>query len=293
MSGVLDNLIPAAYNSVQFPCQSVKTDGGHNIVEHKRVDRDGVVIENTGRKPNAYAITIPWLNGLETGNGESWPSSLYPDQYALFLAQIEDRSPGTLTHPEFGDRLVAPVTWSTDLAPGQRGGVIMSVQFIETVEVNEELRPTASNGFAFSSAASSASGLVASYPPAETIAEDQGGLTSFVQSLQGLKGRAAVASSTAFGRIDSVLYQVSSLLTAPDLTSEARIAANRLFSALNSIKQESFNLDKLTAYYTVPAPCHISQVALRTTNSVDQIYELNPKAGSFFTTGDRVRYYDI
>jgi hypothetical protein len=162
----------------------------------------------------------------------------------------------------------------------------MTIEFIETLNSDDALSPTAGQLFGYSSAESSATNLVAVYPPAETIAADQGGLVSFVRQLQGAKGRVAVASSLAFGRIDSVLYQVSSLLTAPDLTSEARISANRLISSLHSIRQrETFSLDKLTAYYTVPAPCHISQVALRTTNSVDQIYELNPKAGSVFAAG--------
>lgn len=130
----LENFQECSFRGIPFPVSSVGENIQQQLVQHKRIDRDGAFVEATGRNPIVFTLVIPFFNTISRGATETW-DNLYPFTFLSLRAAVkDDRSAGIFVHPLYGQILCKPQTWEAPLQAQQRGGQIVTLTLIETVE---------------------------------------------------------------------------------------------------------------------------------------------------------------
>jgi len=128
MSDALSTTPECTYEGTAFPVERAEWDGGNDLVEHTAYRRPGADIEPTGRKPYRGTLVIPLVNTrrLVARYGELFPGLRY-DLLTLF----EATPIGTLMHPTLGQITVAIGEISETATPEDRGGVRLTVRWVE------------------------------------------------------------------------------------------------------------------------------------------------------------------
>ncbi|WP_437767186.1 DNA circularization N-terminal domain-containing protein [Sorangium sp. So ce281] len=291
---VLSQLLGASWRGISVPAILVTTKGGHGVVAHKRMDRDGWLIENTGRNSAMFSFKIPFVNTITRGPNETW-SELYPKTYREFTAALEDRQPGTLVHPDYGERLCSTVDWEVVLDPDFRGGPTVQVTWMETADEDKAFAGLSSDFAIAASSAVELDNIVGILPPAQKPNLDGfGSFTEFVRSLQAVGDQIDLARSKAVAKIDRVVSQVRRLEdTYGRVNVGFRDTSNRFISAMHSIQQSLATKSTDKGFYVIPKSTTVTSVALRFRNSVTEILSLNPLlAGSpVVSAHTAIRYY--
>ena len=91
-----------AFDGLSFPITTFSTDFSHDIAQHKRPDRDGARLENTGRNPIVLQVRGLFRNGLIFDISANTSDLLYPVVYKAVLQRCADGKTGDLVHPELG-----------------------------------------------------------------------------------------------------------------------------------------------------------------------------------------------
>jgi prophage DNA circulation protein len=115
-----------AYEGVIFPVDTAQTDGGNDAVRHKAYGRRGADIEPTGQKEYEGTLTIPLINDLHGYGG-----NLFTGTYFDLLSKFETKPIGQLSHPSKGTFTALIESWSEELAPDRRNGVVLHVKWVE------------------------------------------------------------------------------------------------------------------------------------------------------------------
>lgn len=128
MTDALRNLPEATFAGVRFPVERLEWNGGNDLVEHTAYRRPGADVEPTGRKATRGSMTIPFINTplLVARYGELFPGLRYD-----LLQAIEQTPIATLMHPTLGQMTAAIGDVSETASADDRGGVRMTVNFVE------------------------------------------------------------------------------------------------------------------------------------------------------------------
>jgi prophage DNA circulation protein len=158
-------LAPAAYESVRFPAADCHTEGGHDAAEHQALRRDGSSWEPTGRKAYRGTIVAPMVDGLA-----SYPNAASAIYFDL-ISKFEGTPIGTLSHPTKGTFSALISGWSEVLAPGNRSGVVLTIQWAEHnagagILLGAENDPARDTGTLATRQATAADAAMAAYSPA-------------------------------------------------------------------------------------------------------------------------------
>jgi hypothetical protein len=86
-----------AYEGIEFPTTSVRTQWGHDSVKHSAYRRPGVENETTGRKPLVVTVECAFINSLR-----GWGGNLFPARFKRLIDKIKDTPNGVFTHPTRG-----------------------------------------------------------------------------------------------------------------------------------------------------------------------------------------------
>ncbi|KYF87784.1 hypothetical protein BE20_24885 [Sorangium cellulosum] len=241
-----------------------------------------------------FSLKIPFVNTITRGMNETW-SDLYPKTYRAFLTAIEDRQPGVLQHPSYGERNCNVADWEEVLDPDFRGGPTLQVTWIETVEDGKAFAGLASDFAIAASAAIDLDNIVGILPPAQKPdLEGFESFSEFVRDLQAVGDQIDLARSKAVAKIDRVIAQVRRLEdTYGRVNAGFRDTSNRFISAMHSMQQSLATKSTDKGFYLVPRSTTVASVALRFRNSVPEILSLNPLlAGSLVVPGQTVvRFY--
>lgn len=112
------------------PYTEAPMNGSHTQAQRDYPYIDGAGHDNVRRDPMKFSFQLQFINGLsKTSSTRLFPELFIDWQNAFIFNGAE----GTLVHPIFGDVLVRPTTWSVELSANRTSGVIMSVEFIETL----------------------------------------------------------------------------------------------------------------------------------------------------------------
>jgi len=302
MTDQLSNLREASFRGISFPCALIAEQIQHDQAQHKRADRDGAYVENTGRGPASYTVTIPFLVGLLRAPQETW-ADLFPARYNAFRSAWADRSTGVLVHPLYGEVRVKPSTWSASLDPDSRTGIVVTVGFVET---NDDEADTATiKGSEYGSAKSAAIALdqklftLKPPPPVfdttdpeqsfEQIVDKvlfysnpsnlyvQGGLQKInsairkAQKVQTLLDRGVSVATT------NPLTQVTSTTPLNAGIASIRSDAQNLTNSLIQIRSKVVNTGNRTVkVYTMSQPQTLLSLSLVVGNTTTQLLTLNP-----------------
>jgi len=277
---VLSQLLEASWRGIPFPNLSVDTSGGHNIVPHLRVDRNGARIENTGRKSLVFSLAIPFINTIAKGPNETW-KDLYPITYRKMLTACEDRSTGDFIHPDYGLRKCKVGDYKTSLNPDYRGGTILTLQLMETVDDGDAvaLEDTAVIPIATVAARNLDAKLGNLSPsPFKNILGDGVGLTDFIKSLGAIGDQVALFGKKITGKINGVIGALDSLKSSFGGDAGFSADTDRLISSLHAYKIKVLRTEKATSIFVVKKPkgTTVSALANLKKNSVKDILNLNP-----------------
>lgn len=318
---ILSTLQECKIRDISVPVITIKESFGHDTAQHKSVDRDGAFVENTGRNPFIFNVTIPfYAKTITRGANETW-TDLYPARFELTRDACIDRTTADFEHPLYGTFKVKITDWEATLNADERGGQTVSVTLIETRDDGEASAFTPSTqSLALSTAIDLDSQLAAISPSPMvfTSSDKESSFAGVVSSLSRVKGNTAVQTTQALTTIDRTIGKLStvaasvsrdaSVLKTDPLTSvtkniarlgpgAARIWTNcqTLKASLLDIRRTlSDNGSKTISVYVVPSPVMLPILASRLKTTVVELQALNPvipRIKRHVPTSTAIRYY--
>lgn len=291
---VLSQLLEASFRGIPFPTLGAETSGGHNLVPHKRVDRNGWRVENTGLNGYSFSLNIPFINTLAKGPGETW-RNLYPDTYRRFLGALEDRSTGDFVHPDFGLRRVKVGDFKSTIDPDFRGGPMVTVNLLETVDEGDAvaLGDTSAIPIAATAAVVLDAKLGALHPSPYPKLTGGTSLGAFVKAIGAIGDQVDLAAQQIEGKVNRVIAGLDKLKTEFSSDGPFADAADRLISSLHAYKRLALVLDKSTKVHVTPKGSTLATLAVRLRNSTSDLLKLNPALAKALIVPAQtlVRYY--
>lgn len=316
MTDALRLLQPCSWRGIQFPTTSIELEFEQDLVEHRYYGIDGARIESTGRGPIGVTVNIPLVNGIARGSKETW-QTLYPGVFRTLYQATQDRTAGTLVHPELGE-LVCKVKRLSFRHDGHeaRDGTHLVAHFVVTnVFSSQVITPSpvsqaaqaaieldSAQTIAISNSAPAAA--AAGRPPLNmkalvpTPAMPPFDLATALDAVSALGDRFSTDVTVARGTVDRYAYHVNRLL---DSAARARNAlfwpvvdsANRAQSALTWMREHPPSQRPILTH-TVRVDSTIPDIMSEIpTATLADILALNPQiaASHFVRAFTAVRYY--
>jgi prophage DNA circulation protein len=280
MSGkadVLSQLLEASWRGIPFPTLGVETSYSHNIVQHKRVDRNGARVENTGLNSGVFSLRVPFINTLAKGPMETW-RDLYPTTYRKVLAALEDRSTGDFIHPDFGLRKCKVADFHSTIDPDARGGPVVAITLVETVDEGDAvaLGETSTIHIAAAAAVVLDSKLGKLNPSPYPKLTGGKSLGDFVKDIGAIGDQVGLAAMQVEGKINRVISGLDKLRTEFSSDGPFADAAIRLTSSLHAYKRLALVLAKPTKVHVTAKSTTLATLAIRLRNSMSDLAKLNP-----------------
>ena len=128
MTDAFRSLPEASYDGLRFPVERLEWTGGNDLVEHTAYRRPGADVEPTGRKAYRGTMVVALVNTplLVARYGE-----LFPRLRHDLLTRFDARPIASLMHPTLGSITAAIGEVSETADASDRGGVRLTVQFVE------------------------------------------------------------------------------------------------------------------------------------------------------------------
>ena len=124
---VLGVLPHGMWREIIFPIVDRSVRFAHEGTDHQIIYRNGVAVEMTGAGARVITYTIPFRSGVTKGP--------YGDMFSKLLqfwhSYHDDRSPGPLYDPVYGELNCVPQEWDETSDPNRRDGVDVRVSFKE------------------------------------------------------------------------------------------------------------------------------------------------------------------
>jgi prophage DNA circulation protein len=278
---VLSQLLETSFRKISFPTLTVSMKGGHGLVPHKRVDRNGWRIENVGRNSRTFVMKAPFINTIDAGDNETWNRTgapLFPDTYLKVIAALEDRSTGPFQHPIYGSTTVKVDTYEETLDPDFRGGPTLVITLLETFDdpSSSAVAQPSPLSIATDAATSLDAVLLPLNPPPSTGTPGGISLTQFIKSIAAIGDQVQLFEQQVEGQIDHVIYAMQGLEASFGYQPGYSDATERLISALHALKLQQLAADKPLSYYIVPKASTLAAIANRVGSSVSDLLTLNP-----------------
>jgi prophage DNA circulation protein len=274
---VLAQLQGTSWRGISFPSMSVDMKGGHNVVVHQFMDRNGARLENTGQKYNEFTLKIPFVNGLWTGDMEDWEDPLFPTVLLQFLTAVEDRSDGPLVHPTYGSRNCKALTWGETLDPNFRGGVVLLVSFGETIADGDAATLASTSTLTIATAAANTldDSIMTLTPPPDT---GTGGisLSAFVSSIEAIGDEWNLLVMQVNAKIAQVINSLMGIAEAFGYVPGLSDATMRLVSALHAMRDKQLQQSKAVSYYVTPKYSTLPSLTTKLKTDVSTLLKLNP-----------------
>lgn len=282
----LSQLQECSFRGISFPVQTLSLDATQGVVQHRRMDRNGARLENTGLGPATYALRAPMFNTIAKGRNENW-SNLYPDRKDRLLEALSDRSTTDFIHPELGLRRVKCASFKTSLSPDDRTGVFVDFTLIEDTEDSEASLITENSikNVAASAVVTLDAQLGQLVPPPIALTELQeagfDNFTSFLNllnSFSGKLGQADLAVRQAVGKIDQVIGILNHLQNElQDPISLVDTAIDQIIESLLKFKKDILIIQKSIGFYQTLSRTTLGALSIILQNTTSDLIDLNPQ----------------
>lgn len=138
-----DKLPHAVWRTITFPVSERTVRFAHEGTDHQFIYRDGVAVEMMGAGPRVITYTIPFRDGLTKGPYGNVGADSTPAMFSAWLLKFwrvyhDDKTPGALYDPVYGDLICVPQEWDEQSDAQQRDGVTVRVSFKEHTPPSEE-----------------------------------------------------------------------------------------------------------------------------------------------------------
>ncbi len=280
------SLLECKWKDMSFPITNLHTELKQDVVEHKYPDRDGAHVESTGRSPLKITCQALFYNNVSRGKGETWNfGTMFPTSYIQFIELCKDRSVGTLQHPFLGSFDAKLVSMVTELDAMRRDGVIVNLEWVETIKIETFDENTISIATTVISDAQEVEDAFADLPDVADVSalKKEKGI-SFLDAIDSLK--AFIDSTTLIGlkalaQIDKIMYHINNLMFSIEridnvLFANLKSKLQALKAALNDTK--AFLNKKLgeIRFYIVPRDTTMGQLSAKLNNKIVDLIKLNP-----------------
>lgn len=299
MADLFDRVLQrVSWRGIEFYFSELTTSFEHDMGEHKPPDRDGALLEATGRGPRKVTGKCIFRNQGLSLLPKRYQKPWFPDVFREFEKACADRSTGTLVHPVRGSMQCKVVSFSDTLSATSRDGVDVDVSWKEHTEYDEE-QPTASP-------------LATALAAAELLDPALRALQiklsrlpvprsfSFVDAMrqvQAASDRVALIQRQAFGRIDSVVANARRMIDAIERTGDlsfslAKTQAHRIMAACIDLRLALAD-KKPVSNYVVARAMTVADAIRITNSSMSDFIKLNRSLFGLSTLrrGIVVRYY--
>lgn len=279
-------LLECKWKDIAFPITNLHTELKQDVVEHKYPDRDGAHVESTGRSPLKVTCQALFYNNISRGKGETWSfGTMFPTGYVNFMEVCKDRSVGTLQHPFLGTFDAKLVSMVTELDSQRRDGVIVNLEWVETIKIETFDEDSISVATSIISDAQEIEDEFATLPDTADMSEfkKEKGL-DFLEAIDQLKAlidTATLIGLKALAQIDKVMYHINNLMFSIERLDTVLLAnlkgkLQALKAALNDAK--AFLNKKLgeIRFFIVPKDTTMGQLASRLNNKIVDLIKLNP-----------------
>jgi prophage DNA circulation protein len=294
---ILSQLLECSFRGISFPVESLDVNFAHDVIQHKRMDRDGAKLENTGMGALSYNVKAPFCNSIAKGPMETW-SNLYPDTKNKMLEALQDRTTGDFIHPELGLRRCKASNVHSALDPNYRSGVVLTFALIEDTEDDDAVSITANSTVSIAkSAAVSLDAKIAKLKPPIKTGLEEDGLKSFTDAIDKIGGafdQVGLLQKQVIGKIDKVIGRINKLSdTISDTIGDLGTAPDQLIASLLMIKKNALVQPKPLGFYQTKAKTTVNQLCIQFRNSVQELVTLNPDLASASTVKafTIIRYY--
>lgn len=281
---ILTQLLECSFRGISFPVESLSFDVAQTVIQHRRMDRNGAKLENTGLGAVTYSLKAPFCNTIARGPSETW-DNLYPDQKNKLLDALTDRSTGDFIHPELGLRRCKAGNIRTELDPNYRGGIVIVFTLIEDTEEGDAVAITANStiDLAVSAAISLDATLGSLNPPLDSGMSEIGfkDFEDAINAITGVFDQVGLMQKQIIGKIDRVIGKVNKLIdTAGGTIKDLGTAPDQLVSSLLQLKDNMLAEPKPLGVYQTLQAMTVSQLATLKKNTVTQLITLNPSLAS-------------
>lgn len=294
---VLSQLLECSFRGISFPVDSLDLDLSHDLIQHRRMDRNGARLEDAGLRAAVYNIKAPFCNSIARGPNETW-NNLYPDTKNKMIDALSDRSTGDFVHPELGLRRCKPASFKTGLDPNYRSGIVISFTLIEDTEEDDAtLLTTNANIPIGSSSAISLDATIGNLNPPPDTGLSQFGFASFTDAFNQISavfGTIDLLNKQIIGKIDGVIGCVNKLTNQFDnAVTIFGTAPDELISSLLQIQKSALVQDKELGYYITQGKTTLGYLSQKLQNSIQQLIDLNSSLIRYPTVPSQtiVRYY--
>lgn len=264
-----------SWRGLSFPIELVEEKGGQRLAIHHKMDRDGAQVEGTGRLPYAFSVRAFFLDSLTQGVNESW-ADLFPQTWLSVKSLLDSRATGIFVHPLYGNINCKPATWHAKFDANVRNGVIVDMEFIETIDdssTTTNLQPSVIGG-ATSAALNLDSAMLGFDLPIEP---DMLGFNSFSDAMSSIISLGPLAGLSQISKLINGLYNfIDGIISIGDSIASLFDSIYAFIDSLNVLALEFQFLDKETAIYTVGFDTTLASIAGFVGNTIDNIIQLNP-----------------
>jgi hypothetical protein len=244
-------------------------------------------------------MQIPFVNGIVPGKNERW-KQLYPTVFRLFLAEMNDTATGLLDTPEISGMVCKPVSIEFEHTGTIRDGVMCTARWIETQdELADPGRAARINVAGLE--AINLDALSAQLPP--NLPPDDISFEELMNNITGVVDTIGSKITILANKPNQILYRIKRLRDSVERAGSALYwpvhdTVDRLEEAVRELPktpdkiQSQFNRRKVLRY-TAQFRSTVPMLAALTSNSVDDIINLNPSLLSrpAVAPGTVVRYY--
>lgn len=304
--------------TLYFPVVNIKTNISHDLAVHKYPDLDAARVENVGRNPIEVTAAAIFVNTITPGPKEQWiAGTLYPNVYQKVLQAALSRLTGNLQHPFIGTFTAKLVSADSIIDADFRGGEVLQLHFIETINQNNILTTIQSTTPQVTAAASTLDNQLQSLSPFQlaqlsTYGFDPTIMAAILQSI-GIATTASLLFTNLATAIQTGNLPIPTQLTMLALGIQQ---SNLLIQSLQSINDNSYanifnaswvNLATLQYYqqllntnniknvliYNTIKPSSLSTIASILNSSLSDLITLNPNLLIYPTVpqGLSVKYY--
>jgi len=286
---VIGDLPQLKWRGLAAPCESATYSGSHSQAERRYPYIDAAGHDWTGRDPYQFAhVRLHFLNTIKPGD---W----YPAQWNSFREALENGDSGALEHPDLGTVRARVVSWEVALTAQNRGGIVVDVSFVETVDNLDErvvyLGPDVTPTAVAEAADDAMATLGVPYP-------DGTGSTSLLDGIKSIEGQLFSATLSVKGAINQMVGTVEGLIKTVNAINDhvAYLLYGHLITLWNALQQMGKSVvetQRATAVFRVVNDTTIDALGRELGNTVQELIGLNLSLVNRpnVPPGTNVRYY--
>jgi prophage DNA circulation protein len=302
MPGVVHNLEPLTFDGLEpVPVISIETSGGHRQAERVYPYVDAAAHEWTGREPYRVRGRLALVNTAK--------QNLFPGVWAALRKRFQDGTSGELRHPDIGVFQAALTSFSWALDGRTPHGIIVDVEFVETIA-----DPDTPTEFEFNTGGSAEIAEQADNAMAAMGLSYPSGMGSLAQSVAAIAslpadliGEVSAKIDATIGQIDQIQASIYSVVEAANALDDAardavqcsvdRITLERLLADLRwSLKQDKASLEKAARpvkTFVADADSTLATISFRLGANLAGLIQLNPSllAVPLVPKGAAVKYF--